>query len=331
MGTIIKDIATYIPSALWTNEAVVSRINKTTNWLHEGMLERSFGIDTRYFAEETEQVSDMATMAAMKLLLRNPGLEVDLMIFASACSDMVEPSTSSIVHHKTGLKCPAFDVKNACNSFVNALHVANAFIQSGMYNNILIISAEKLSDAIRFDPEDTGQLRDNFAALSFGDAAVAAIITEGPKDSGIVFEKLYTEGSYWDLCQISGGGSAYPRDVERTYFSGKTHHLKEAFLRHAPGLVRSAMDSCKWTYADIKHVFTHQVSLDALKTIGQAFRITASQCENTFSQYGNTAAASIPLAIHQALQQNKLKTGDKILILGLAAGINISIQCLIWP
>jgi 3-oxoacyl-(acyl-carrier-protein) synthase III len=331
MGTVIKDIATYIPSALWTNEAVVSRINKTSNWLHDGMLEKTFGIETRYYAEETEQVSDMAAMAAMKLLLRYPGLEVDLMIFASACSDMVEPSTSSIVHHKTGLSCPAFDVKNACNSFVNALHVANAFIRTGIYKNILIISAEKLSDSIRFDPEDTEQLRDNFAALSFGDAAIAAWITAGPENKGIIYEKMFTDGSYWDLCQIACGGSAYPRDLDRTYFSGKTHHLKEAFLKLAPVLVKSALENCQWSFKDINHVFTHQVSLDALKTIGKAFQITASQCENTFSQYGNTAAASIPLAMHQAMQQNKLKSGDKILILGLAAGINISIQCMIWP
>lgn len=331
MGATIKDIATYIPSALWTNEAVVSRINKTTNWLHEGMLERLLGIETRYYAEESEQVSDMAANAAMKLLQGNPGLEIDLMIFASTSSDMVEPATSSIVQHKAGLNCPSFDIKNACNSFVNALHVANSFVQSGTYKNILIISSEKLSNSIRFDPEDTCQLRDNFSALSFGDAAVAAWITSGSKNNGIVYEKIFTNGSFWNLCQMGCGGSAFPRDPERTYFSGKTLHLKEAFLAVAPDLIRSALDTCQWSVSDISHVFTHQVSLDALKTISRVFNLPASQCENTFSKYGNTAAASIPLAMHKAMEQKKLKSGDKVVILGLAAGINISIQCMIWP
>lgn len=330
MGLKIKDMGVYIPHGITSNQWLEERINQSGIPIPFGTFQRVFGIETRSYAAKDEQVSDMAVKAAESLWDRHDKQSIDLMLFGSASGDMIEPSTSSIVNHKIGLNCPSMDIKNACNSFVSALHVANAFLTTGFYKKILLLTAEKVSDSIRMDPQNLESFKSNIAAFSFGDAASAIILENGMEHDGIIQERLYTNGEYWDLCCIPGGGSVHPHDGDKTYFTGKTHLLKDVFLKHGIQLVHETLEKCGWKMEEIDHLITHQVSVESLKEIVNNLGIPGEKCVNVFHKYGNTAAASIPLAMSELINTNRIQPGDKVLILGLAAGINISIHCMVW-
>jgi 3-oxoacyl-(acyl-carrier-protein) synthase III len=330
MGTIISGISTYLPERTVSNDYLETVIQNLHPGIPNGVLYRLFGIENRHFAEKHQLVSDMAVQAANPLWDTHNKSEIDLLIFAAACSDMIEPATSAIIHKKLELKCPAMDIKNACNSFVNALHVANAFINSGVYKKILIVSAEKLSDSIRFDTADLDVLKGNLASFSFGDAASAVIVEKGSCNAGLVHEQLFTFGEYWDLCCIPGGGSAYPHDAEKLYFEGKTHLLKDVFIKHGVKAIHDTIEKIGWDLNSIDYVVTHQVSIDSLKEVVSSLGIEPKKCINVFHKFGNTASVSIPLALDELLRTYLIQKGNKILILGLAAGISISVQCMIW-
>lgn len=144
----IKYTGSYIPEYEVKNSHVESRLKENGYDVPEGLFAQVMGSETRYYAAETEQASDLAVAASKKVLKQFPKEDVDLLIFAAACGDLIEPATANIVQSKLGLTCPVFDVKNACNSVVNAMQIADAFIQTGQYRNILIASGEKTSDSI---------------------------------------------------------------------------------------------------------------------------------------------------------------------------------------
>ncbi len=298
--------------------------------LPEGSLQRLFGIKERRFAGAAEQVSDMAVSAARPILADIGANNIDFLIFAAASSDLIEPATANIVQHKLGLHCPVMDVKNACNSFVSGLMTASSFIAAGMYQNILVVNGEKLSDAIRFQVEDEAQLRKCLAAYSLGDAGAAALVTESNDESGFHFQKFKTFGEHWELCTIKGGGSLYPHDLDKHYFEGQTQALKTVLTGVAAIFFKECLDEAGWKSSEVLHLFTHQVSAESTRLISVQSGIPLSRVEDIFPQFGNTAAASIPLAMHQRIGRGLVKKGDKVALFGLAAGVSVSVQLMIW-
>lgn len=326
----ITQISTYLPNNVIQNEYLEKFLNRDGSRNTSGVLERIFGITERRFAKEKEQVSDLATSAGKKILKTIDPQTVDFMIFASACSDLIEPATSNIVQEKLGLKCPVMDVKNACNSFVSAFQTADAFIQTGMYKKILIVTGEKLSDTVNLDLLDDQQLKTNLASYSFGDAGSAALIEPMQEARGLRLQKFMSIGKHWNLCTVKAGGSLFPSSPEKRFFEGETAALKRVIEKEATGFIQEAMQESGWKKEEIRHVFTHQVSRDTFKAVSKATGIPLEKHVNVFKKFGNTAAASIPLALHEAFLNNELEKGDKILLVGLAAGISISMQFLIW-
>ena len=228
---MISSIAGYAPSRIICNAEIENRVNENQELLPAGCIERLFGVKQRRFAEKNEQVSDLAVAAANKILVNTGTASIDCLIFAAASSDLIEPATANIIQHKLNLRCPAFDVKNACNSFATALHVANAFIVSGEYKKILIVTGEKLSDSIKYTLSDKEELGKRLAAYSLGDAGAAALIEPAVNGSGMFSQKFLTFGEYWNLCVIPGGGSMHPHDDAKNYFEGKTTEMRNVFLQ----------------------------------------------------------------------------------------------------
>jgi len=326
----ISEIDIYLPEKIICNNTIAKVINQNGSWISEDKIEPLFGIKERRYAAEGEQASDLATKAGLSIVEKVGRENIDFLIFASACSDLIEPATCNIVQNKLGLNCPAMDVKNACNSFVSGLQTASAMIGAGMYKNILIVTGEKLSDSIRTTFLNKEEFRKSAAALSFGDAGSAVLVSATEDEEGIIFQKFKTIGKHWELCTIKGGGSMYPHDVSKNYFSGQTWQLKDVFLKESKGLVEECFAEANCSPEEIDHLFTHQVSSETFKIVSSVTGIPLEKCSNVFKHYGNTAAASIPLSINERLKDKKLKRGDKILILGLAAGVSISFQILTW-
>jgi acyl-CoA:acyl-CoA alkyltransferase len=326
----ISDIGVCLPEKIVSSVELEKMINKNGVLLSEGSVEKLFGVKERRYAENCVQVSDMSADAARDLVEKHGANEIDCMIFASACSDLIEPATANIVHAKLGLRCPAFDIKNACNSFVTALQVASSFIESGVYEKILITSGEKLSNTIRFEPSDEAELKRGLASLSFGDAGSAVMVEASPNGCGIYFQKFKTVGSHWELCTIQGGGSMFPFDTGKNYFEGRTSELAQVFATEGSEFVHTSIAEAGWSLDDIDYIFTHQVSAKSFEILALVLGIPLSKIIQINSSFGNTASVSIPLSMHIAEQKGMLKHGNKIAIIGLAAGISISVQLMVW-
>lgn len=328
--TKIAEINTYLPEQRVGNPALEARINSGSKLIPEGGLERLFGIQERRLAAKNEQVSDLATQAANPIVERIGAHNIDFLIFASACQDLIEPATANIVQHKLGLQCPAMDIKNACNSFVSGLMTASSLIAAGICSNALIVSGEKPSDAIRFDFDHAAQISPYLAGFTFGDAGAAVLLTTSDDESGFHFQRLMTKGEHWELCTVKGGGSLFPHDAGQNYFEGRMVELKEVLAKEARHFFKKCLQEAGWQPGDIQHLFTHQVSTASIETIAELTGVPSSRIEPVFQNFGNTVSASIPLAMHQRLQSGAINKGDKIALLGLAAGVSVSVQLMVW-
>ena len=342
--TFFSDIATYIPERKVCNAEIEDRVNHRKKLLPEGGLLRLFGCETRYYAATNEQTSDLAAQAALPIVEKYGRNNIDFLIFAAASSDLLEPATANIVQQKLGLRCPVMDVKNACNSFVSGLQTADAMIRAGFYAQILIVTGEKLSSVINFDIKDGEHLRRSLAAFSLGDAGTAVLVTrntaytegggkrtqQSAYQSGIKKQSFMTLGEYWDLCTVKGGGSMFSHDMSKNFFEGRTKELGTVIRREAKGFLQNFFLEANTPPQYFDHIFTHQVAESTFDLISQEMALPPERISRTFREYGNTAAASIPLSIHKSLKNNALNRGDKVLILGLAAGVSVSVQSLIW-
>ena len=326
---VIKSLAVYLPEDIVYNHHVENKINAQNVSIANGTLEKLFGCHTRRFAPKTLQVSDIACEAAKQILNIEIAHSIELLIFAAASSDLIEPATANIIQTKLGLTCPVMDIKNACNSFVSAIQISTAFIESGMYKNILIVGGEKLSEVINYNPRDNEHLKRCLAGYTLGDAGAAMILGEG-NGSKIIYQKFSSWGEYWNLCTVEGGGSMAFRNFDKYYFEGNSTELSSVFRSKLAIFVFECFSETSWTISDIDLVVSHQVSSTTCVQIAEILEISKDKFINTFSMYGNTAAVTIPLALHEAVKDGKLKKGDKIMLLGLAAGISLSVQLVEW-
>lgn len=324
--TKIAELSVYVPERVVTNQEIEQKVPM----LPEGALYRLFGINERRFAAKDQQVSDLAAAAARPIVEKVGASNIEYLIFAAACADLIEPATANIVQHKLGLQCPAMDLKNACNSFTSALMTASSLISAGICKNVLVVNGEKLSDSIRFEFDHEAQLMEHLAAFSLGDAGAAVLLCPSEDEGGLYFQKFMTRGEHWELCTIQGGGSMFPHDMSKTYFQGQTAALKDVLTEITSTFFHQCLFESGWETTDIKHIFTHQVSVSTTRLIAERSRVALTAYEDIFPIYGNTAAASIPLAMHQRMSRGELQKGDRIVWLGLAAGVSVSVQLMIW-
>jgi 3-oxoacyl-[acyl-carrier-protein] synthase-3 len=326
----ITAIAGYAPERIVENREIENLVNGNGDWIGSGSIERLFGVKERRFAKCGEQVSDLAVKAAYQILADTDPSTIDCLIFAAASSDLIEPATANIIQSKLGLTCAAFDVKNACNSFVTAMHIANALIVSGNYKKVLLVNGEILSHAIKFNLDNKEELAKRLAAYSLGDAGAAALIEPPDGESGIYSQKMISFGQYWNLCVIPGGGSMHPHDESKTYFEGKTSEMLQVFIENKGRIAEKCLEETGWKLSDVDHFFMHHVSKKTFEIVAAGLGISPDRFFNVIQNHGNIAAASIPFAMSIASKNNILKKGDKIMLIGLASGISISIQLIIW-
>lgn len=325
----IAAVGAYFPSRVVDNEELLSTLTASFRLPGPDVLQRIFGIRTRHVAEPDEQVSDLAAAAARPMVDAVGRNDIDLLLFAAACADLIEPATANIVQQKLGLRCPALDIKNACNSFVSAMQVAAAFIEAGTYRRVLIASGEKLSDALRRQFDDEQQFQESLAALTLGDAGAAMLLEPCDQpDRGIIFQRFASFGAHWKLCTIQGGGSLHPRDMDAYYFRGQTAALRSVIENEATAMWQACQPELGWSADEIAWVFTHQVSDGTRRAVIDLIGVPPERCVDLFPARGNIAAAAIPACM--AAVHDRLRPGDKLLLVGLAAGIALSYQAVVW-
>src|SRR5690606_18882062 len=302
------------------------------------MVSRLTGVRTVHRLPQEWDASDLAVAAAAKLLAEQ-GLapeEVDLLIFASASQDMVEPATSHIVAAKLGVRAPVMDVKNACNSVLNALEVAEALVATGRYRTVLIASGEAPSRAVRWDVPDRATYLLSAPGYTMSDAGAAVLVRRAtpaeadardasgaPAPRGILASAFGAESTHWDVGMLPGGGTAHPRDLERTYFEIDGSRLRDAFLALGPGVVLDALGRAGLTWDDVALVAVHQVAVAYLDDVHAALGLPTGRTLVPVADPGNVASATLPLQLATALETGRVGPGDVVVLVCLAGGISI--------
>lgn len=326
MGTHLAGVAVHLPEHRMTSTEVEARIGPYVP--PPGLLRRLTGIRARHVMADHEQASDLAIAAARKLLAETgtAATDVDLLLFASASQDMVEPATAHIVAAGLELGCPVMDVKNACNSVLNGIEVADALIATGRYRTVLVASGEAPSRAVRWDVGSLGEFVRAFPGYTLGDAGAALLMTAGAPPSGGVLGSAFTADSrHWDVGTLPAGGSRHPRDPERTYFEMDGARLKDAFLGLGTGVLDKTLDGLGLRWADFAVVCVHQVSLPYLEVFTERAGVPADKLVVTLPEHGNVASASLPLQLATALELGRCGPGDLMALVGLAGGVSLGI------
>jgi acyl-CoA:acyl-CoA alkyltransferase len=326
---VLDGVAIYLPEDRLSNVDVEKRIAAMSHGFvpPSGLVRRLTGVEHRHLMRADWQASDLAVAAARKVLADTGTMatDVDLLIFASASQDMVEPATAHIVAAKLGLVCPVFDVKNACNSVLNGMEIANALIISGRYQRILIACGESPSRAVRWTVPSLAAYCAAFPGYTLSDAGAALMLrradtnTNGP---GILGFGFTADSSVWEVGTLPGGGSAHPRDVEYSYFRMDGDRLKEAFSALGPQVFHDTLHQLGLSWGDFAMVGLHQVSLPYLDELRTRIGVDGARVVVTLPDHGNVVSASLPLQLSIALQSGRVGPGDLVALVGLGGGIS---------
>ncbi len=313
-----RSIGAYVPEKTLSNKDLEKMVDTSDEWI----TKRS-GIKNRHIAADDQAASDLAKEAAL-IALERAGMtaqDLDMIIVASISGDyLFMPSTACVLADKLGVKnIPAFDVLAACTGFIYAMATAKAFIESGMKKNILIVGAEALSKFVDYTDRTT--------CVLFGDGAGAAVIsaTEN-KDEAIMDIHISADGTYQDFLITPGGGSKNPCSeyVEKERLSCMKMKGNETFkvaVRTLSNDVKDILENNPVELDDVKFFIPHQANYRIIKAVGDAIGLKDEQLVLTVDKYGNTSAASIPMAINTIYEEGKLQSGDLMLLDAFGGGL----------
>jgi 3-oxoacyl-[acyl-carrier-protein] synthase III len=294
--------------------------------LSTGLIHRLTGVESVHIREEGWQTSDLAVAASRIALDESPG-PIDLVIFAAASQDLIEPATSHIVAAKLGLDCPVMDVKNACNSVINAMQVAAALIATGQYRRVLIASGEEPSQGVRWSLRDKEQFIRSFPGYTMSDGGAAVILeATNDEDAGIVDSHFTAVSRHWSVGTLPTGGSMNPRGGDDSYFDMDGAGLQAAFLELGPAPVLALLERNNLGWDDFDLVAIHQVALPYLPPIFDRLGVTPEKSVVTVVDHGNLASVTLPLQLIRAREAGMTRPGSLALLIGLAGGISLGLM-----
>jgi len=322
----VKIIGTglYIPKKVLTNEDLEKMVD--TN--HEWIITRT-GIAERHIAEDNEATSDVASKAALKAL-KDANIkpeEIDLIIVATNSPDMVFPATACLVQKNIkAVNAATLDLQAGCTGAVYALVTAWQYIATGFYDNALIIGAETLSKFVDWTDRNT--------CILFGDGAGAAVLKAG-KEKGILSGCLSGDGSNNDLIMLPAGLSRDPASHETV--EKKMHYVKmkgnEVFklaVKHMKRTTIKTLDKCNLSVEDINCFIPHQANIRIISALTRVLKIKEDKVFVNLEKYGNTSAASVMIALDEAVKEGKIKSGDIVVLTAFGAGLTYGSIVLKW-
>lgn len=323
---IIKGIGAYKPKRILTNNDLSKIVDTSDEWIFTRT-----GIKERLIAGEDETASSMGIEAAKVALERAniPPSEIDLLIVATLSPDMPFPSTSCLMQNKLGIRPIAcFDVQAACSGFLYILEIASKMMAAGPYKKALIVGTEKMSGILDW--------KDRSTCVLFGDGAGAAVLAKTDEANvGIIDGILCADGSQADLLCQPGGGSACPASIESVK-EGK-HFLKmngKEIFKNAVRLMEQVslniLEKNKLSAEDIDLVIPHQANIRIINALATRLNIPIEKFFLNLSRFGNTSAASIPIALNDAYEQGLLKKGSNILLVAFGGGLTWAATLIKW-
>ena len=311
----IVGVGSYAPKRILTNAELEKMVETNDEWI----VQRS-GIRQRHIADETEATSDLALKAAQQAIERANLVPEDIEFIAvgTTTPDMFFPTIGNILQHRLGCKrAGSIDMLAACAGSVYSLSIGAQFIQTGKYRRVLCVGADTLSKITDFTDRGT--------CVLLADAAGAAVLEASNDDSGLIDFDLYSDGQYWDLLYMPGGGSRHPTshetiDKRMHYAKMKGSEVFKVAVRMFADCTERVLTRNGFTADDVSLFIPHQANLRIIEAAAKRVSLPMSRVFVNVDRYGNTGAASVYVALEEALANGRIKKGDLILIAAFGGG-----------
>jgi len=305
-----------IPPRVLTNADLEKIVETSDEWITQRT-----GIKERRIVADGQSTATLATEAARNALA-DAGMtsaDIDLIICATITPEMIFPATACFVQQALGaVDVPAFDLSAACSGFIYALSIAAQFIEAGVYRRVLVIGAEALTRFVDYS--------DRASCVLFGDGAGAAVLQAGRDDRGLLYSVLHADGGGWDYIHIPAGGARTPSS--RATVGAGGHYIKmrgrEVYrfaVEKMQWLLGDCLEHCNLRPEDVDLVVPHQVNVRILRSAAEKFNFPMEKIAVNIDRYGNTAAASIPLAWYEARQAGRVGPGSTVMLIAFGAGL----------
>ncbi|MFH1361064.1 MAG: beta-ketoacyl-ACP synthase III [bacterium] len=320
MRAKIIGVGSCLPDKIVTNRDLEKMVETNDEW-----IKTRTGICERRVTDYETSTSDLAIKAAEKAL-KSAKLDpekLDLIIVGTTSSDYLFPSTACIVQNKLGAKnAAAFDVSAACSGFNFALTSAQQYIENGTYKNVLVVGADTLTKYLDWTDRGT--------CILFGDAAGAVVVTESSDEAGILASWLKAEGHLGDKLIMPGGGSRDPEQRKGRFITMDGKEVFKFAVRVLHESILAVLKKANLEIKDIDLLIPHQANIRIIDHVIKKMKLPSEKVFVNLHKYGNTSAASIPLALDEALAEGKIKKGDIIVLSGFGAGLTCGANIIKW-
>lgn len=309
MATGIIGVGHYLPEYILTNKDLEKMVDTTDEWIRSRT-----GIETRHIAKKEEETSDLAYHAAVEALdhAELNAEELDLILVATVTADQSFPSVACQIQERLGAtNAAAMDIGAACSGFIYGVITAKQFIDSGVYKNILVVGAEKLSKITDWSDRNT--------CVLFGDGAGAAIVSEVSDDKGILSFELGADGK---------GATSLHQDDGNIRMNGR--EVFKFAVRQMPESAEAVVKKAGLVKSDVDYLIPHQANFRIMEAARERLGISKEKMSYSVNKYGNTSAASIPIALSEDVRTGKIKDGDLIVLVGFGGGLTWGAMTLRW-
>ena len=314
---IITGYGSFVPEKKLTNEDLSKMVDTSDEW-----ITTRTGIKTRHISNEKETTAFLAAEAAKRALAvaKLDASEVELIIVATITPEMVFPSTASFVQQSLGAKKAwVFDLSAACSGFVYGLSVVQQFLESGRLKNALVIGAETLTKITDWT--------ERTSCILFGDGA-GAVVLERADDGqkGIIYSTMSSDGNCWKALNCQAYGSRYPADKKlddpkKIYMEIRGREVYQQAVRRIVETVTTCLEKCDLSLDDIKMVISHQMNARIIESAAKRLGLPDEKVFINIGEYGNTSAASVPIAFDDCVRQGKIERGDIVIFVAFGAGL----------
>ncbi|RMG25726.1 MAG: ketoacyl-ACP synthase III [Bacteroidetes bacterium] len=329
----IAGTGSYVPENVVTNDDLAKRFTTSDEWIQErsGIRER------RYFTPGKDTVAGMGVQAA-RIAIERAGIEVediDFIIFATLNPDYMFPGSAVLVQRELGLNAkavPSLDIRTQCTGFIYGLSIAEQFIKTGQYKNILLIGSEIHSSGLDFS--DAG--RD--VTVLFGDGAGAAIIQPSEDENkGILTTHLHADGEHAERLAVLAPSGSKPRHLTHEMIDDRSiypvmngRYVFKFAVEKFPEVIHEALQATGYKPEDIDMLIPHQANLRISEAVRKIMGLPEEKVHNNIQRYGNTTAASIPIALHEAIEMGKIKEGDLVCLAAFGSGFTWGSALIRW-
>jgi len=314
---VITGYGSFAPAKTLKNEELAKMVDTSDEW-----ITTRTGIKVRHITTDNETTAFLATEASKRALAEanlNAG-DVEIIIVATITPEMVFPSTASFVQRTLrAKKAWVFDLAAACSGFVYGLSIVQQFIESGRFKNALVIGAETLTKITDWT--------DRTSCILFGDGAGAVVLEQSNDEHrGILYSTMHSEGERWEALNCQAYGSRYPADKplddpKKIYMQINGREVYQQAIRRIVETVRNCLDNCNLTIDDIVMLISHQMNARIIESSAKRLNLPPEKVFLNINEYGNTSAASVPIAFDECVRKGKIKRGDIVILVAFGAGL----------